>query len=138
MAELAVLVSWCVLKGSQDFLHTSSIALCHKWDVKNGFAYVLQFFSLISDGLGSVYEIYREKLIIAIFIAFSIWLGYLLMNRFCLGCLDLLGVSSGYRQGHFGVSLESLQGFSRVLSVYLGGILGALRGLFGVPNFLLF
>ena len=40
MAELAV------LKGSQDFLH--------KWDVKNGFAYVLTFFSLISDGLGSV------------------------------------------------------------------------------------
>ena len=25
------------------------------WDVKNGFAYVLQFFSLISDGLGGVY-----------------------------------------------------------------------------------
>ena len=30
------------------------LALCHKWDVKNDFAYVLQFFSLISDGLGSV------------------------------------------------------------------------------------
>ena len=30
------------------------MALCHKWDVKNDFAYVLQFFSLISDGLGSV------------------------------------------------------------------------------------
>ena len=28
--------------------------LCHKWDVKNDFAYVLQFFSLISDGLGGV------------------------------------------------------------------------------------
>ena len=28
--------------------------LYHKWDVKNGFAYVLQFFSLISDGLGGV------------------------------------------------------------------------------------
>ena len=24
------------------------------WDVKNGFVYVLQFFSLISDGLGGV------------------------------------------------------------------------------------
>ena len=30
------------------------MALCHKWDVKNDFAYVLQFFSLIFDGLGSV------------------------------------------------------------------------------------
>jgi hypothetical protein len=42
------------LKGSQDFLHTFSMALYHKWDVKNGFAYVLQFFSLISDSLGGV------------------------------------------------------------------------------------
>ena len=30
------------------------MALYHKWNVKNGFAYVLQFFSLISDGLGGV------------------------------------------------------------------------------------
>ena len=30
------------------------MAFYHKWDVKNGFAYVLQFFSLISDGLGGV------------------------------------------------------------------------------------
>ena len=30
------------------------MALYHKWDVKNGFAYVLQFVSLISDGLGGV------------------------------------------------------------------------------------
>ena len=30
------------------------MALYHKWDVKNGFAYVLQFNPLISDGLGSV------------------------------------------------------------------------------------
>ena len=54
MAELAVLVSWYILKDSQDFLHTFRMALYHKWDVKNGFAYVLQFFSLISDGLGGV------------------------------------------------------------------------------------
>jgi hypothetical protein len=33
------------------------MALYHKWDVKNDFAYVLQFFSLISDGLGSVKSI---------------------------------------------------------------------------------
>ena len=30
------------------------MVLCHKWYVKNYFACVLQFFSLISDGLGSV------------------------------------------------------------------------------------
>ena len=30
------------------------MALYHNWDVKNGFAYVLTFFSLISDGLGGV------------------------------------------------------------------------------------
>jgi hypothetical protein len=31
-----------------------SMALYHIWDVKNGIAYVLQFFSLISDGQGGV------------------------------------------------------------------------------------
>ena len=30
------------------------MALYHKWNVKNGFTYVLTFFSLISDDLGSV------------------------------------------------------------------------------------
>ena len=30
------------------------MALYHKWDVKNDFAYVLQLFSLISDSLGCV------------------------------------------------------------------------------------
>ena len=30
------------------------MALCHKWVVKNNFDDVLQFFSLISDGQGSV------------------------------------------------------------------------------------
>ena len=38
------------------FFHALSMALYHKWDVKNYFAYVLQFFSLISDGLGSVLQ----------------------------------------------------------------------------------
>ena len=32
------------------------MTLYHKWDVKNGFAYVLTFFSLISDSLGGVYR----------------------------------------------------------------------------------
>ena len=27
----------------------------HKWDVKNDFAFLLQFFSIISDNLGGVY-----------------------------------------------------------------------------------
>ena len=31
-----------------------SVALYYKWDVNNGFAYVLQFFSLISGSLGGV------------------------------------------------------------------------------------
>jgi hypothetical protein len=31
------------------------MAFYDKWDVKNDFAYVLQFFSLISDGLGSMH-----------------------------------------------------------------------------------
>ena len=31
------------------------MALCHKWDVKNDFDYVLQFLSLISDSQGSVH-----------------------------------------------------------------------------------
>ena len=30
------------------------MASYHKWDVKNDFVYVLQFFSLISDGLEGV------------------------------------------------------------------------------------
>ena len=38
-------------KGSQDFIYTFSI---NKWDVKNGYAFVLNFFLLISDGLGGV------------------------------------------------------------------------------------
>ena len=54
MAELAVLVSWEIIEGSQDFLHTFSMALYCKWDVKNDLAYVLQFSPLISDGLGVV------------------------------------------------------------------------------------
>ena len=55
MAGLAVLVSWAILKGSHHFFHTFSMALYHKWDVKNAFTFVLQFFSLISDSLGGVH-----------------------------------------------------------------------------------
>ena len=39
---------------------TVSMGLYHKWDVKNGFAYVFQFFSLISDGLGGVHRVVWE------------------------------------------------------------------------------
>ena len=42
------------------------MALYHKWDVKNDFAYVLQFFSLISDGLGSVYATFLLQMKIGI------------------------------------------------------------------------
>ena len=37
------------------------MALYHKWDVKNDFAYMLQFFSLISDSLGGVPEVASFK-----------------------------------------------------------------------------
>ena len=49
-----MLVSWYILKDSQDFFHTFSMAAYNKWDVKNDFTYELQFLSLISDGLDSV------------------------------------------------------------------------------------
>ena len=40
------------------------MASYHKWDVKIDFAYVLQFLSLISEGLGCVHiaDKYRQKL----------------------------------------------------------------------------
>ena len=34
------------------------MALNNKWDVKNDVTYVLQFFSLISDSLGSVWQLF--------------------------------------------------------------------------------
>ena len=49
-------------KGSQDFFILSAW-LYNKWDVKNDFAYVLQFFSLISDGLGGVELDFRQYLV---------------------------------------------------------------------------
>ena len=55
MAELAVLISMVDPKGLPGFFfHTFSMALYHKWDVKNDFAYLLQVFSFIFDGLSSV------------------------------------------------------------------------------------
>ena len=51
---LAVLVSWTNLKGSHYFLRTFSVALYHKWVVKTGFTFALQFLMLISDSLGGV------------------------------------------------------------------------------------
>ena len=51
MTELGVIVSWVLgPRFSSYFQH----ALYYTWDVKNGFAYLLQFFSLILDGLGGV------------------------------------------------------------------------------------
>ena len=57
------------------------MALYHKWDVKNDFAYVLQFFSLISDGLGSVTVYFVSLVHLAVFPAyvnsglFGWWMG---------------------------------------------------------------
>ena len=39
------------------------MALYHKWDVKNDFAYLLQFFSLNSQGLGGVRMISSRRLL---------------------------------------------------------------------------
>ena len=39
------------------------MALYHKWDVKNGFAYVLHFSSLIFDGQGGVCEKFNSSII---------------------------------------------------------------------------
>ena len=64
-AELAVLVSWCILKSSHDFLHTFSRALYPEWGVKTGFTFALQFFMLISDGLGG--ERYEKSELLLIF-----------------------------------------------------------------------
>ena len=36
-----------ILKDSQDFVYNFSMALYFKWDVKNGFTFVLQFFGLV-------------------------------------------------------------------------------------------
>ena len=36
------------------------MALYHVWDAKNGSTYVLQFFSLISDGIGGVQGLLRD------------------------------------------------------------------------------
>ena len=56
--------SWQILSGSQDFFHTFSMALYHKWHVKND-KNVLQLFSLISDGLGGVFWIQNQIKFIA-------------------------------------------------------------------------
>ena len=58
---MAMLIFEPIISQSQisykDTKHPFNIVLYHKWDVKNDFAYMLQFFSLIFDGLGSVYYV---------------------------------------------------------------------------------
>ena len=48
------LVHRWILKGFQALFHTFSLVLYSEWDVMNDLAYVLQFFSIIFDGLGGV------------------------------------------------------------------------------------
>ena len=52
-ARLAVLV---YPKSSQGFLHTFSMALYHKWDVKKCLCLCTSILSLISGGLGGVHN----------------------------------------------------------------------------------
>ena len=53
------------------------MALYHKWDVNNDFAYVLTFFSLISGSLGSVcsivsnYFVYKGKVVFNLYLLAS-------------------------------------------------------------------
>ena len=61
MAGLAVLLSWWILKGSHDFVHNFSMALYHKWGVKTGFTFPLQFLMLISDSLGGVFWLVKNR-----------------------------------------------------------------------------
>ena len=42
------------------------MALCHNWDVKNDFSYVLRFFSLISVGLGGVTKYITMKFLLSL------------------------------------------------------------------------
>ena len=60
------------------------MALYHKWDVKNGFVYVLQFFSLISDGLDCVQCPFYIGTLILLFSKFS------LSPYYCI--IDTLGM----------------------------------------------
>ena len=57
------------------FFHTFSMALYHKWNVKNAFAYVLQ----ITGSLGSVYADYQLTLLTNFF--FKTCIGKLLFNH---------------------------------------------------------
>ena len=50
-------------KGSQDFFHTFTMTLYHKWGVKNGFTFALQFFLPIFDGLGVVYMLNNQSVL---------------------------------------------------------------------------
>ena len=43
------------------FILSAWLCIILNWDVKNVFAYVLQFFSLISNGLGGV-TMYKKRL----------------------------------------------------------------------------
>ena len=70
MAGLAVLLSWELLKGSHDFLHSFSMALYYKWGVKTGFTFALQFFMPIFDSLDGV----KSKTFFLLFIQLLLYL----------------------------------------------------------------
>ena len=54
-AGLTVLVSWKILKDSQDFLYIFSMALHHKLGVKLGLTFALQLSLLIFDCIGGAH-----------------------------------------------------------------------------------
>jgi hypothetical protein len=75
-AGFTVLVSWFIRKGYQDFVHIISMDLYHPF-----LAYVLQFFSLISDSLDGVTSIALKNLGVES-ICISCW-AFKPKNNFC-------------------------------------------------------
>ena len=86
------------------------MALYHKLDVKNGLAYVLTFFSLISDSLGSVdsnIEISRSDL-------------HDITKRTTMISTDVLITDSGTYECRYGSSLADPISMPKIVTVLAG------------------
>ena len=81
----------------------------HKWDVKNGFGYVLTFFSLISDSIGGVsnIEISRSDL-------------HNITKRTTMISTDVLMTDSGTYECRYGSSLADPISMPKIVTVLAG------------------
>jgi hypothetical protein len=79
------------------------MALYHKCDVKNGFVFVLQFFSLISDSLGGVFG---EQLLVL-----SEYICKILRNRVIDSNIFIFIVLGMQEAKRFDMSIQELQLF---------------------------